>query len=403
MSPLIRYNKLHSKPAATVITLFILLLLNACQTQNNSPTTSAPPAPVLRSTVAVAFAPDGRLWRLTPTPDAVYVDYSDDNGQTFSPPQQVNPAAQKISVWPENPPAIAITRSGRIHVLYYADAAQKSTSFYSYSDDGGNTFSPPKLISDHADSAMHYMDKMLLDNEDKVYLFWHDRRHELLDQQLGSGVLSLYYAISDSQHPDFYNRFISNAVCSCCRTATALAPNNKPVLMVRMVFPDGVREHALMRMDKTGKWSKPIRVTGDHWTIEACPEHGPALAIDDRGRVHMTWFTLGDIRQGIYYAQTDDFGAKVSAPMKLGERERLPGHPDVLTLKNRVILTWKEFDGKQTTIQIKESADRGASWSDARTVFSTNGENGHPSLISNGQDIFLSWVSSEQGHQIIKL
>lgn len=382
---------------------FFVILLNACQTQNSSPTADNLPAPVLRSTVAVAFAPDGRLWRLTPTPDTVYVDYSDDNGQHFSSPLRINPTAQKISVWPENPPAIAIGQNGRIHILYYADEAQRSTSFYSYSDDGGHSFSQPTLVSDHADSAMHYMDRMLLDKTDKVYLFWHDRRHELLDQQLGSGVLSLYYAVSDNLHPEFYNRFISNGICSCCRTATALAPNNKPLLLARMVFPDGVREHALIRMDNNDKWSKPIRVTADRWTIEACPEHGPALAVDTHGRAHIVWFTLGNVRQGIFYAQTDDFGINVSEPMALGKRERLPGHPDVLTLNERVILTWKEFDGKRTLIRIQESSDRGVSWSEARTAFATTSENGHPALIANDQDIYLSWVSKEQGHQIIKL
>ncbi len=393
----------HCQSAATIFTLFVLVLLNGCQTQNPAAKTETLNTPALRSTVAVAFAPDGRLWRLIPTPDAVFVDYSDDNGKSFGPALQVNPAAQKISVWPENPPAIAVAKNGRIHVLYYADEAQRSTSFYSYSDDGGKSFSAPKLVSDHADSAMHYMDRMLLDNEDKVYLFWHDRRHELVDQQLGSGVLSLYYAVADGAHSEFYNRFISNSVCSCCRTATALAPDNKPLLLVRMVFPDGVREHALLRMNQAGKWSKPIRVTADHWTIEACPEHGPALTVDQQGRTHLAWFTLGDVRQGIFYAQTDDYGANVSAPMALGNREHLPGHPDVLALNDRVVLTWKEFDGKHSAVRVQKSYDRGATWSEAETVFTTSGENGHPVLIGNGRDIFLSWVSAQHGHQIVKL
>lgn len=403
MNLLLRRNKLHSKPAWLILSVCLLLFFNACQTQNNTPTTNNISAPILRSTVAVNFAPDGRLWRLIPSQDAVYIDYSDDNGQTFSTPVQVNPASQKISAWPENPPAIAIGRSGRIHVLYYADDAQKSTSYYSYSDDDGKSFSPPRLISDHADSAMHYMDKMLLDDEDKVYLFWHDRRHEMLDQQLGSGVLSLYYATSDMQHEGFENRYISGGICSCCRTATALAPDNKPVILARMVFPEGVREHALIRMRQNGDWGQPIRVTTDRWTIEACPEHGPALSIDARGRAHLAWFTLGDIRQGIFYAQTDDYGINVSEAMAIGNRPHLPSHPDIIALKDRVVLTWKEFDGAQTLVQVQESSDRGANWSKAKTVFTTTGNNGHPALISNGQEIFLSWVSSEQGHKIIKL
>ena len=143
------------------------------------------------STVSVDFGPDGRLWRLVPTHDSVYLDYSDNNGSSFSQPVRVNKKTQKINVWPENPPVIAVSKSGRIHVLYYADEAQKATTFFSFSDDHGQTFSDPVRISDHAKTDMHYMDKMLVDDNNKVYLFWHDMRHEQPKEDLGSGVLTL--------------------------------------------------------------------------------------------------------------------------------------------------------------------------------------------------------------------
>jgi hypothetical protein len=407
-------------PKFSVIPFFLFLLsgLPACQTENNPPVANEIPYPILRSTVAVSFAPDGRLWRLTPTSEAVFVDYSDDNGQTYRQAIQVNPESQKISAWPENPPAITVSQSGRITVLYYADEQQKSTSFFSYSDDGGKTstsffsysddggktFSQPALISDHADTAMHYMDKMLIDNKETVHLFWHDRRHELYDAQQGSGVLSLYYSVAKKQNASqFDNQFISSGICSCCRTATAFDPDNNPVVLVRIVFADGVRDHALLRMNADKQWLKAKRITHDNWKIEACPEHGPAVAIDKLHRSHLTWFTLGDTRRGIYYAQTDDYGQTVSNPLALGNINRLPSHPDVLSLKDRVILTWKEFDGETSSINIQESSDRGQSWSTATTILTSATENGHPKLLSNSHGIFLSWVSKDKGHQIIKL
>ena len=396
--------KMFSKPSVSTFFLIFLSILPACQTENNSPVANGIPYPVLRSTVAVSFAPDGRLWRLTPTSEAVFVDYSDDKGQTYSQAVQVNPESQKISAWPENPPAIAVSQSGRITLLYYADEQQKSTSFFSYSDDGGKTFSQPALISDHADTAMHYMDNMLIDNKETVHLFWHDRRHELYDAQQGSGVLSLYYSVAKKQNASqFDNQFVSSGICSCCRTATAFDPNNNPVVLVRMVFADGVRDHALLRMNADKQWLKAKRITHDNWKIEACPEHGPAVAIDKLHRSHLTWFTLGDTRRGIYYAQTDDYGQTVSNPLALGNLNRLPSHPDVLALKERVILTWKEFDGETSSIHIQESSNRGQSWSTAKTILTSATENGHPKLLSNSHGIFLSWVSKDKGHQIVKL
>lgn len=385
------------------LVLVCLLMLPACQTTPNLNEVVDISRHAINTTISVTYGKNGRLWRLTPSKHAIFVDYSDDAGKTFSRPIQVNPGEQTISAWPENPPAIAISQSGRINVLYYADEEQKSTSFFSYSDDNGKTFSQPVLISDQAKTAMHYMDKMMIDHEDNIYLFWHDLRHHHKDRQHGSGVLSLYYSVSaPDQTSTFNNHFISSAVCSCCRTATAFDSKNKPVILVRMVFPESVRDHALIHMDEKGAWSQPQRITFDNWEIEACPEHGPALAIDSRNRSHLTWFTLGK-RRGIFYAQTDDYGLNVTQPMALGNSNRLPSHPDVIALKNRVVLTWKEFDGERTYIQTQESNNRGANWSKARTIQTSAHENGHPNLISNGSDIFVSWLVEGEPHHIVKL
>ncbi len=389
--------------------LLILLLLNGCQTTaNDVHATKSQPYQILNTTVTANFAPDGRLWRLIPTENAVYVDFSNNNGKTFQQAIRINPIDQKISAWPENPPAIEISHSGRINVLYYADEAQKSTSFFSYSDDNGQTFSPPVLVSNQAQSAMHYMDKMLVDNNDKLYLFWHDTRHDSHQQghqhNIDAGILSLYYSIkSPADLSQFSNHFLSAGICSCCRTATAFTAEGEPVIFARMVYQDGIRDHALIRMNSNGSWLTPQRVTHDNWAIEACPEHGPALAIDKQNRTHLTWFTLGEQRQGIFYAQTDDFGKTLSPPLALGNSDYIPSHPDVISLQDRVILVWKEFDGEQTTLYIKESLDRGKTWVDKTTELSSESNNGYPKLIANKEDIFISWTANDHGHQITKL
>ena len=219
-----------------IIKLLLLALLAGCQSTTNINKTKLF-REILSSTVSVAFAPDGRLWRLIPDTYAIYVDFSNDNGKTYSNPVQINKLNQKISAWPENPPAIKISASGRINVLYYADEEQESTSFYSYSDDNGQTFSPPVLVSDHAQTAKHYMDKMLIDKDDNLLLFWHDTRHESHDKDHGAGVLSLYYSIKNpSDNSQFSNHFLSSGICSCCRTATSFSTDGKPVILARMVY-----------------------------------------------------------------------------------------------------------------------------------------------------------------------
>ncbi|MGR8979529.1 MAG: sialidase family protein [Gammaproteobacteria bacterium] len=360
----------------------------------------------LNSSIAVSVAPDGRLWRLIPTEYAMFVDSSMDYGKSYAKAVKINPADQAISAWPENPPVITVSRSGRIYVLYYTDEKQKTTAYFSYSTDNGQTFSKPVLVSDQAETARHYMARMLVDRNDKVSIFWHDTRsaQQQREFQAGKNALSLYYAETDKPaSAEFPNRFISDGICSCCRTAIAFSPEEKPVILARLVFPGEIRDHGLIMKDAGGQWTKPRRVTFDDWKIDACPEHGPALAIDNRNRAHMTWFTLGDKNQGVFYAHTDDYGKTVSGPKALGNESRLPSHPDVAVAGARVALAWREFDGETTHIVIKQSNDRGTTWSEDKKILSSTADSSHPRLIGYDGRIFLSWTSADAGHHFIEI
>jgi len=388
-----------------VLSLFFsgLFLLNGCQTTNDDKNSKLA-YKALRSTISVNFSQDNRLWRLIPTKQAIYVDFSDDFGQSYSKSVKVNKLDQTISAWPENPPAIKISQSGRIYALYYADEQQKSTSFISYSDDDGQTFSTPALVSDHAQTNMHYMDQMLIDSEDKLFLFWHDTRHDSHKNEQINGSLSLYYSTKKtSDETPFENTFINNGICSCCRTAAAFDNKGNPVIFARMVYDNGVRDHALMRIKENEKWQVPQRTTYDEWNIEACPEHGPAITIDKNNRTHLTWFTLGEKRQGIFHAHTDDFGKTVSTPITLGNPNQRPSHPDIISLDQRVIIVWKEFDGEKTILQSKESFDQGNTWTEKAIGLTSKTNNSHPALVANKTDVFLSWTAEDAGHVILKL
>jgi len=362
------------------------------------------PVNVQKNVLALTFSEEGTLWRVLPGDGFVYVDYSKDEGVSFSQPVKVNQLAQKISAWPENPPAIAVTDKGRIYVLYYVDEQQKSTSYFSYSDDFGKSFSRSKLISDHALTDMHYMDKMLLDNQGNVHFFWHDLRDQETNSVLGGGTLSLYHATASGQETTtLANSLVSHAVCSCCRTAVSLSPEGLPVVLMRMVFNDGARDHALLRKNIKGEWAKPKQISDDHWVIDACPEHGPALVVDKQGKSHLTWFSLGNKRQGIFYAQTDDYGETVSEPMALGDLEFLPSHPDVIVEHQRVVLAWTEFNGKQTSIYIQQSLDEGHTWQTPKQVFATSSSSGYPKLLVYKEKVFISWLSQLEGLRMLEV
>lgn len=353
---------------------------------------------------AAAFGPDGRLWRLVPSDKSVAVDYSTDYGKTFSSPVRINPQDQAVHSWEENPPAIAVGRNGNVYVLYFADDLQRSTSFFSQSPNGLD-FSKPVKISSQADTSYHYQTEMLVDTSGKIHFSWHDLRDRAEYKQLGGGDLSIYYVSTKTGKKIAFppDQRIARNICSCCRTVMTEDIDGSVVILARFVYPGNIRDHGMFRLSTDGVPSEPWRVTLDDWEIEGCPTHGPALSISSDGRYHMTWFAQGNKRSGLFYAWSDDRGKTFSAPLRLGDPDKLPGHPDVLALGNKVVLVWKVFDGAKTQIAMMRSLDRGTHWSTAKIIAEAEQKSAHPVLISDGKRIFLSWNSVDKGFQLIAI
>ncbi len=348
--------------------------------------------------VTTAFGPDGRLWRLTPTAEYVYVDFSNDRGATFSDPVAVNSTPQRIKAQPEDRPALAIDPTGRVFVIYFADGPQPWTTYFTVSSDGGKQFSPPAPVSDHADTAKHYQDLLAVGPRGQIYIFWHDER-----DKAATGEVSLFYTLSNEPiSGQIPNHKAVDSVCDCCRTALDFDASGAPVLFKRMVYPGSVRDHGLLTLTEGGTWTSR-RVTDDDWQIDACPEHGPALSIADDGRYHIAWFTQGRRRKGLFYAYSDDRGQNFSQPMPFGEMNALAGHPDLLSFDEQVLLVWKEFDGKKTRIRMLQSPDRGNSWVPPRTLAESASASGHPFLLDDGETVFLSWNSKDHGYQLLPI
>lgn len=350
-----------------------------------------------------AFGPDERLWRLIVADRQIYVDSSEDHGASYSAPVAVSPDRQSILARAEDRPSIGADARGWVYVLYTVGTIEAPITYLVYSTDAGRRFSTPRPITDPAHPSPHYQGAMVVDTEGRLYVFWNDERGRGSAAADRQGA-SLYSASNDRvAASSFSNRQLVDGLCNCCRLAVDLDVDGLPVVFARFVFPDQVRDHGMLKASPSGLRAGPWRVTEDDWRIEACPMHGPALAIARDGRYHITWFTQGSRRQGLYYAHSDDRGRHFSAPAVVGRPSALPGHADLLSLGPRVVLTWREFDGTKTRIMVMQSRDRGDTWSAPVTLAHTEHGADHPFLISDEKRVFLSWNSVERGHQLIPI
>ena len=104
--------------------------------------------------------------------------------------------------------------------------------------------------------------------------------------------------------------------CECCRMSAALGRDGLPVFAWRQIFEGEIRDHYAAKLSFKGDKLTGGRVSNDNWAINSCPHQGPALAVDAKGLWHITWFTKGKNRQGLFYAFSRDEGKNFSTPEK---------------------------------------------------------------------------------------
>jgi hypothetical protein len=352
-----------------------------------------------------AFAPDGSLWLIWGASGRVWVAKSSDRGRTVGHSVAITPNPAKLDDGPDGRPQIVFDRKGRIVVGYaiFKDDRFNGQVFFASSADQGLTFSSPRSITD--DGSSQRFVSLALDPSGDVFATWVDKRHVAAAQKAGKPFpgASLAFAWSADGGATFNSTHIAHDnLCECCRLGTSLAGPHRPAVLFRNIF-SGERDHAVMTFVDPLTPGPIHRVSADHWAIDACPHHGPSLAIADDGSYHAAWFSGGGVRQGVFYSHSADGGRTFSEPMALGSAARHPSRPYVLATGRNIWLAWKEFDGARTTVSIEVSGDGGATWSAARTVAHTSDFSDHPLLVSDGQHAYLSWLTHNEGYRLVPL
>jgi hypothetical protein len=350
-----------------------------------------------------AFDESGRLWLASIRGRHLFVSHSDDRGATLSAPVKVNAEPENILGDGENRPKI-IVRKGVVYVAYTRGLEKPMTGDirFSRSLDGGKSFSAPVTVNDNREVISHRFEAMAVNGRGQVYLAWLDKRDlsaalKKGEQYTGAAV---YYAVSDDGGASFCpNVKVADHSCECCRVAMGMDTDGTPVILWRHVYGKNIRDHGLARLDG----SPPVRASDDHWAVDACPHHGPALSIAGDGVYHMVWFTNGERRQGLFYARSSDRGKTFSAPLGFGNPEAQPSHPDVLSLGERVFVAWKEFDGQTTAVWAMASGNGGRSWEPPRKIATTAGASDHPLLVADRGVPYLSWNTAGEGFRLVPL
>lgn len=345
---------------------------------------------------SVAIAPDGTWHAVAKAGDHVVLYRSPDAGRSWEERAIVNREPEAIAADGENRPKLAFTADGAVLVSWARRFEQRFTGDVRFArSDDGRHFDAPFTVHRDRGIVGHSFNSLLTLDRDRVLVVWLDARDRKAAEAAGEDYTgsALYAAVSDDGGRSFRPEVkLADHSCQCCRIAVTLDLDGLPLLLWRHIYAHSERDHALakLRDDATPIWQR--RATFDGWRIDACPHHGPSLAVTEDGRRHAVWFNHVDGEGQVSYGRLTADG--VEGQRVIGGP--LAAHADMAASGRRLALAWKAFDGEQTRLHAMLSDDGGESFRSFE-VAATLGASDQPRVLTHDGRLFLFWRTEQEG------
>jgi len=355
----------------------------------------------------------------------VFVAVSRDGGTTFGSAVRVNTVPGEARLNGEMPPRVALGSSNgsslpEIVVLWTARGAATEIKA-ARSRNGGRTFEKAVSLQAPGSAGDRGWPSLALDRSGDLHAIWLDHRGLAAARAAGGGASghkpgaphdgvamaqssSLYHASLNGSSATEHE--VTKGVCYCCKTALAAGADGTLFAAWRHVYPGSFRDMAFAASRDGGRsFSAPVRVSEDGWAIDACPDDGPAMAVDASGTVHLAWPTVidGDNPRGaIFYATWRDRrdsrdGQRFTKRQQVGTLGGpKPSHPQIVVDgSRRVFVAWDELaNGRQTAALREVRVDAAGAPTFGRIVTLSSGEPGiYPALAATGNRVLAAWAT----------
>ncbi len=354
-------------------------------------------------TPTAAFDKRGILWIVYVDGKHIKLVSSTDLAESYTEALTINPQPEIIYADGENRPKIAFGLKNEIYISWVKKTEGRFSGDirFSRSLDNGKTFSKPATVNDDGLLTSHRFDTLAVSPEGKIHLTWLDKRDLVLARKAGKEYIgaALYHAVSIDNGLTFSkNKKIADNSCECCRISIKFNPQGEAIALWRHVFKDMTRDHAIVNLDNTEE--NITRVTFDNWQIEACPHHGPSMAIGAKDERHLAWFTGIPERGGLFYGRFNQNTKKLEKQFNI-DSSATASRPQIFSHNDLILFAWKVIEQEKTKLQLKISNDNGNNWSETITLASTEAASDHPLLLSHNNEFFISWWTEAEGFQLI--
>lgn len=355
---------------------------------------------------SAAFAPDGSLFVVGRQDEHLVLFRSDDEGANWLPPVVIDVQPERVSASGDNRPKLAFGRDGSILVAWTRPLAKPYTGEIRFArSDDGKSFSSPITVHEDRSEITHAFESLLVAGDGRVVLAWIDKRDMVAARANKADYrgAAIYSSISADGGRTFQTeRKVTDHACECCRITGTVDADGAPVFMWRQVFAPNERDHAIVRLLAHGDPEAVMRATFDRWRIDACPHHGPSLAVDGAGVRHAVWFNQKDGDGHVYYGRLEagKDGIQVVGQRTVGGQRA--EHADLVAAGQRLALVWKEFDGERTHLFADLSDDAGQTFKTVALAVSS-GASDQPRALQRGTALYAFWRSEREGMRVFRL
>lgn len=363
--------------------------------------------------VAWVSAPDGG------TDGRLYVSVGSAN------PVEIRDTLGPIEPHGESPPKLSYAPDGGLYSIYAVAKVVPGQRFplsalrLVKSTDGGKSWSDPVTVTDKAVWGSHSFHALHVAANGTVYVSWLGKPDKdpaakakmaampaMTDKPATAASAAGGHAAHESSGAWIARsedggvtwsspvRVDGGEACPCCRTSVVSAKNGTLYMAWRHVYPGNIRDVVVSQSSDQGvTWSEPVRVHADDWKFDACPHAGPAMSLDDKGTLHVTWWTGKEGSAGVYYAQSADGAKTFSQPIALGVAQfSRPAHVQLALASNgRVIVAWDDGTKQVPEVVTRVSNDGGATFGEATVVSAQGRAATFPVLSVAGDSVAIAW------------
>lgn len=318
---------------------------------------------------------------------AIRFAISYDGGKTFTDKKNI-PFTGIATAHAEGMPKIAFKSDGTIIATYETKRPVPESRFagdlkYTLSTDGGQTWATPQYV--HTDTSAgksrSFSDLVRLPNGE-IGISW-------LGEAPSKAGRPVKFAQTTPGKGFSQEVTAKEGACQCCRTNLYVDTEGGIHIFFRDIMPDGTRDMGHIASKDGGKTFGDYRVVyADKWKINACPHTGPSTAqLGDK--LYTAWYTGEDKNVGVKV--TDNAGSILTHIKSANAR-----HPQLTTLKDRLVLTWDESEDKKTTTSVKLRFLKQGKMLPTKEVSQEQENATFPSILSLNKHILVAYESEEK-------